>query len=256
MSMKILTWLKLSLVVLVAGGFIAMILYALFMRDSIRSAQLEPPLITAPDEPVKRRPDEAGGREFADQDKLVFDLLESPTAAQSEEILGAIPKAPVGVSETLSPTVVASVTQSIPSPTTALPAETVQPTMALAQAQPVTASPSLKVSPSLVVAAQPAAKPEPKFESKAETKPTTALVAPKGWRVQLAAVPSRDAGEKAAAALQKKFPVLKPYALYLEPTGKGTYMRVQFAGLKDRAAAAAVCSKLSGQACFPVAAKP
>ena len=81
------------------------------------------------------------------------------------------------------------------------------------------------------------------------------MAAPKGWRVQLAAVPSREAGEKAAAALQKKFPVLKPYALYLEPTGKGTYMRVQFAGLKDRAAAAAVCGKLAGQACFPVAPK-
>jgi cell division septation protein DedD len=242
MSLKFLNWLKLSLVILVVGGFIAMILYALFMRDSIRSAQLEPPLITAPDEPVKRRPDEAGGREFADQDKLVFDLLESPTAAQSEEILGAIPKAPLNTSETLSPTVAASV-PSAASPTAALPAETVQPAIALAQAQPAAVTPSNISSPTVA-----AAKPE--------AKPATPLAAPKGWRVQLAAVPSREAGEKAAAALQKKFPVLKPYALYLEPTGKGTYMRVQFAGLKDRAAAAAVCGKLAGQACFPVAAKP
>lgn len=250
MSLKFLNWLKLSLVVLVAGGFIAMILYALFMRDSIRSAQLEPPLITAPDEPVKRRPDEAGGRAFADQDKLVFDLLESPTAAQSEEILGAIPKAPLNTSETLSPTLT---TASIPSssPTTALPAETVQPAMALAQAQPVTVTLSATsgntTSPSVTVA---------KSTPLAETKTAAAISAPKGWRIQLAAVPSREAGEKAAAALQKKFPVLKPYTLYLEPTGKGTYMRVQFAGLKDRAAAAAVCGKLAGQACFPVAAKP
>ena len=254
MSLKFLNWLKLSLVLLVAGGFIAMILYALFMRDSIRSAQLEPPLITAPDEPVKRRPDEAGGREFADQDKLVFDLLESPTAAQSEEILGAVPKAPVGVSDTLSPTVAASVPPAA-SPTTASPAETVQPAIALAQAQPVAVTPSLKISPTLAATTQLEAKPEPKPEPKLEAKPATPLAAPKGWRVQLAAVPSREAGEKAAAALQKKFPVLKPYALYLEPTGKGTYMRVQFAGLKDRAAAAAVCGKLAGQACFPVAPK-
>jgi hypothetical protein len=250
MSMKILTWLKLSLVILVAGGFIAMILYALFMRDSIRSAQLEPPLITAPDEPVKRRPDEAGGREFADQDKLVFDLLESPTAAQSEEILGAIPKAPVSTSDTLSPTLASGPLASA-SPTTVLPTETVQPALALAQAQPVAVAPSLKVSPT-VSTTKPAAKPEPEPKAVAQA----ATVAPKGWRVQLAAVPSREAGEKAGAALQKKFPVLKPYTLHLEPTGKGTYMRVQFAGLKDRAAAAAVCSKLAGQACFPVAAKP
>jgi len=237
MSLKFLNWLKLSLVLLVVGGFIAMILYALFMRDSIRSAQLEPPLITAPDEPVKRRPDEAGGREFADQDKLVFDLLESPTAAQSEEILGAVPKAPVGVSDTLSPTT---------SPTTTAPNVTAQPATTSAQAQPAAVTPSNISSPTVA-----AAKPEPK----PEVKPATPLAAPKGWRVQLAAVPSREAGEKAAAALQKKFPVLKPYALYLEPTGKGTYMRVQFAGLKDRAAAAAVCGKLAGQACFPVAPK-
>lgn len=249
MSLKFLNWLKLSLVILVAGGFIAMILYALFMRDSIRSAQLEPPLITAPDEPVKRRPDEAGGREFADQDKLVFDLLESPSAAQSEQILGAIPKAPVGVSETLSPTVVASVSASIQSPSVAMPAEMVQPAIALAQAQPVTITPSVKISPTV---ADP--KPEPNPEPKVAAKP--AGPAPQGWRVQLAAVPSRAAGEKAGAALQNKFPVLKPYTLFLEPTGKGTYMRVQFVGLKDRAAAAAVCGKLGGQACFPVAAKP
>ncbi|NBV54237.1 MAG: hypothetical protein EBR79_00785, partial [Proteobacteria bacterium] len=93
MGPMILKWLKLSLVALVGCGFVAMVIYAFVQRDQIRSAQIEPPLVSAPEEAVKRRPEAPGGMEIPNRDKLVFDLLENDTGVRA--VTPDVPLAPL-----------------------------------------------------------------------------------------------------------------------------------------------------------------
>lgn len=245
--------LKFALVSLVGCGFLAMIAYALWMREEIRDAQIEPPLIAAPDTPVKRRPEEPGGMEIPNRDKLVFDLLDSDTPSQAvssataeasgtEDIVAAEPSAteePVPEEAVAAPAPVAAV-----KPVVAMPQ--VKP---LAEAKP--AAPAKAEAP----------KEAPKVLAKVETKPAPKPVAkeePKvaggAWGVQVGAVGSKADGEALAKKLTGKYAALKPLSprVVAVTSGGTTKYRVQFLGASSRTAAAAVCGKLAGQACFPV----
>lgn len=221
-------WLKLTLVVIVACGFLAMMIYALINRDEIRSSQVEPPLITAASEPLKRRPDQPGGMQIPNRDKLVFDLLDGGSGT----VPGPVPAENSGLQVAEEP----EVAVVAPSPTVV-----VEP------------SPT-KVEEKQVVQEPAAVSKEPvKVVEKKEIAPATPRQA-SGWGVQVAAVGDRAAGDKAAAQLEKTYDVLKPLTARVVAAPDGKRFRVQFSGAKSRADAAAVCAKLVGkQPCFPVA---
>ncbi len=250
-------WLKLSVVIFFGGGFVAMIIYALWMRDAITSAQIEPPLIAAPDVPVKRRPEEPGGMDIPNRDKMVFDLLDTASDASSGTVDGDGALAEQLAQAGLTPVapVVSVVSPSAPavevavSPSVATPVATVTPAAAPVVAQ----QPAQEVKP-VVDAPKAEPKPEPKVAEapKPEAKPAAKPAQTGGaWAVQLGAVGSEADANKAAADFKKKYPALSGLNQRIGFTGK--VYRVQFVGLRDRAEAKAVCDKLGAkQPCLPV----
>ncbi|HEX2858696.1 MAG TPA: SPOR domain-containing protein [Alphaproteobacteria bacterium] len=241
-------WLKLSLVALVACGFIGMVVYALWMRDEIRSAQVEPALISPPDTAIKRRPDEPGGMAIPNRDKLVFDLLDEASTGVSAPapapVAGSVAELPLAGAAT--PTMVVTVTTAATASPSAIPA--IAPAaMPMPAAAPVeNAKVAAPTQPVAVAETKPEPKPEPKAEPKAKSG---------GWGVQLAAVGSQADAAKMAASLQSKNAPLKGLTIVTPDAGNGRW-RVQFFGIANKAAAAKVCSELgSKQPCFPVANK-
>lgn len=239
-------WLKLSLVAIVGCGFLAMIIYAFVNSDEIRSSQIEPPLITPPTEALKRRPDQPGGMQLPNRDKLVFDLLDSDgtpiTPTTGIEQTGMSAEAPVSSTAELEPAPDSNMVEVKAAPVAA-------PVVAETPAAPAPVK-AVEVPAAQPVKIEVAAKPvEP---AKAEA-PKPVAAAKGGWGVQLAAVGSKADGEKAAAAAAKASPALQKLTPHVVPTPDGKRYRVQFAGAKDRTEAVAVCAKLAGKPCFPVA---
>lgn len=253
MSPFLYKWLKLSLVSLVACGFVAMAVYAFLKREEIRAAQLEPPLIEAPTQALKTRPESPGGLEFPNQDKLVFDLLEGTATTPVESVTAT-------AAEALTVSATGAAAASSFAPVTTTPTATVaasattQPEVA-AQPAAVSVVKMPTVTPTQVTpkaVAQVAPKP-------VEAKPAVKVEEPKvvakpagSWSVQLAAVGSQADAQAAAKQLQGKFTALKPLSVRIVPAPGGQRFRVQFTGLATRTAAQAVCDKLGSQPCFPV----
>jgi hypothetical protein len=257
-----------------------MVIYALWMRDEIRTAQVEPALISPPDTALKRRPDEPGGMVIPNRDKMVFDLLDeastgvsapapAPVAGQvaqlplegaatpTEVITATAPQAN-SPTVTIPPIKTAASSKAVPAPAAAptpqphaapapVVAETKLNPQPIAQAQPVEQVHSQPVAPTA-----PSAEPTPKAEApKTETKPATGG----SYGVQLAAVGSQADARKAGSKLQAQYPALKGLRLATPDAGNG-HWRVQFFGLANSAAAKKVCAALgSKQPCFPVAGK-
>lgn len=241
MSGFVAKWLKFSLVALVGCGFMGMIIYSLMKRDEIRSAQIEPTLIAAPIEPAKRRPDEPGGMEIPNQDKMVFDLLDSSsTPRMTDEAQMA------KVAETIAPAA-GDVPEVMVTPSEAMEA----PALVIEEQKPAPVVKPVEqvamIEPAKVVE-KPVAKAVETVAAKEEIKTVMAS----GWGVQLASVGSRADAEKEGAKLAKKLSALKGMQPRVQ-AASGRY-RIQFASVASRTQAAAVCKRLSaqGQACFPV----
>ena len=240
MNAFLVRWIKLTLVAIVGCGFIAMLIYALVNRDAIRNSQVEPPLISPPDQPLKRRPDQPGGMQIPNRDKLVFDLLDNNVSSatpaadrQDMEENDVSGDTAVSGSEVMA---MVSSTAAVEASAPAAPSPTVE-------AKPVDVTP--KPEPAVVV--KPAEKVAPVVAAKT---PVTAA----GWGVQVAAVNTKTDGDKVAARLQKSLGALSGLAARIEATPDGKHYRVQFGGLKSHDEASAVCAKLKAakQPCFPV----
>lgn len=268
MSPFVVRWLKFSLVAIVGCGFMAMAIYAFVKRDEIRNAQVEPPLVSSPLEAVKRRPEQPGGMDLPNRDKMVFDLLDNSGQAGAIDVSGSLVQPSAGAAPTVSE-VIATAKALPAAKAVSEVAVSTSALEALPQAKPVVASAKVvEASPVVVQAPAPVVAVATKTEVKPETKAAEALVvkadekkestvakAVTSWGVQLGAVGSKADADKAVANLAKNAAVkgLKPNVV-AAPDGK--HFRIQFIGLKDRAAAAAVCSKLGAkQPCFPVAPK-
>lgn len=265
MSHFVARWLKISLVVIVGCGFLSMMIYALMNRDEIRSSQIEPPLIMAPSEPLKRRPDQPGGMQIPNRDKLVFDLLDSSNTTLGATGINRGGPAEVSVTADVAganPTIVSDSVAAVEAvgmqveDTAPIKIEAVAPVKVVVTPTavvPVVAKPlEVKVTEAKVV---PPVKVEEKkpVEKKVEAKLVEKPAAGGKWGVQLAAVNSIADGNAMTAKASKDFAVLKALSPKVSAAPGGKKYRVQFVGLKDRDAAAAVCAKLAGkQACFPV----
>jgi TPR repeat protein len=109
-----------------------------------------------------------------------------------------------------------------------------------------------KPKPPVRVAAKP---PAPMQTEKPKPTPSTAPPAPASpgnWRIQLGAFSKRSSAEDLYRKLSVS-PAISGHQVYYVPAG--SVVRLQVGGFASRAAAAAACSSLKGQACFPVEGK-
>ncbi|MFZ2586952.1 MAG: SPOR domain-containing protein [Alphaproteobacteria bacterium] len=250
-------WLKLSLVAVVGCGFIAMMVYALMMKDDLQNSSLEPPMVEASDIALKRRPEEPGGMEIPHQDKMVFDLLDSPSTAVTgtEGDVAANPdlalsEADVAEEVVAVPETVAAVVES---PTVAAPAEVakVEEPVAVAKVEPkIEPKPEPKPEP---VVAKVEPKPEPKKEVVKVVEPKVEAKTGGAWAVQVASLGSEADATKAIAQFDKNKALapLTGKVVKADLGAKGVKYRVQFGRVASRDAAAKVCvaAKVS---CIPV----
>lgn len=254
MSHFVAKWLKLSLVIIMGCGFLALMIYALINRDEISSSQIEPPLITPPAEPLKRRPDQPGGMQIPNRDKLVFDLLDSSNTRLTGTEVPPVEEVSITEADLVSGTapLVEAQPVAIASVTAPQPIVAVTPKVEAPKAEPVAVAKVEEPKVAEIPKAEP--KPEPKVEAKKEEPKEEAKPVAKGtWGVQLAAVSSAADGKAFAATAQKQFSALAKLSPNIQAAPGGKAYRVQLFGVKSRDEAAKICSQLAGkQNCFPV----
>lgn len=215
-----------ALVLLAGSGAIAWIIV-----DRMGGGEPGPvPLIEAESEPDKVKPEEPGGMEVPNQDKLVYDQMTGESGAAAPEQLlpeAEEPALPAGGEGTAG-----------------TPLEPAQPAE--------TAAAEASVPPEAAGAAAPSAGETPAKEEVAaaeEAAPAAeAKVSVGDFLVQVASVKSEEAAEKEALRLAKVAPDLLgglAHGIQRVDLGadKGVYYRTRFGPL-DRAAADALCANL------------
>ena len=198
---------------LLLAAFIVMKLYTPGVRD-----RSDPPRITADNTPFKVKPEEAGGAQTPNQDKVVFEVMDgnSPSTDATPE---AQPEQPIKM-EAPKPVVQAPVREPIAPRTNPVPTP-----------RPVVTPPSRP------------------------TASTTASLK-SDWVVQVSSTRSEADARAVWSTLQRKFPglVSGTYAdvKRADLGDKGIYYRTRVAGLADKSAAQSLCNsfKAAGQACF------
>ena len=206
------------------------------------------PVIKADERPIKTRPDDRGGMEVPNQDKLVYQRMEGEGEGKTERLL---PPA----EQPLVPPRAQAPEQPVP-PVAAVPAP-VRPAQGPTQA--MISPPKLAEAPQPKAAAQPpvvrqllapppapAAAPVAATPAPAAAAPVqTAAVAPRkalpsgDWLVQLGAVRSADAADKEWARIQHTHAeLLSPLKsdIVRVDLDKGTYWRVRAGPLSEQAA--------------------
>ena len=262
-----------ALVVIV--GF-AVAVWSAYRPHADGSPGVEPPLVRADDRPVKSRPDDPGGWKAPHQDKLVYEVMQpGPPAPEAERLLpgpeqpmakpvpppkpavveqappAQPPAAPVIVAEAApAPPPVAEPPQAAPPPaaqaetpaTAAAPTETLPPPTVAAP--PIVAAPA----PSIAVAPPPVA---PTSVPPTPAEQVAALPASGAFRLQLAAFQDRAQAEAVWRRLKRAHPAvlegLQPQVVAADLGAKGTWYRLQAAGLGSEAAARAACTLLKSQ---------
>jgi cell division septation protein DedD len=200
--------------------------------DDARDAGPAPaPLIKADPEPVKLRPEEPGGMEVPNRDKLVYrrleGLAEPPTVEkllpEPEEPLPPPTAKPKPIPEPESPPVVAAETAS----SSGMAATTAEPPAAPDERKmPAAAPPPADHPPSPVKAAEPASV----------------------YQVQLVAVRKREQAEGMWDKLKSKYPgvfaKLEPEIARADLGNKGVLYRLRAGPLDSEAAARSLCADL------------
>lgn len=195
------------------------------MREDIRSRDIAPPLISAPEQPVKRRPDQPGGLDIPNRDRAVFDLLAEPLreeggGSDSAEVLQ---KAAVNVEET------GPLEKVEPEKKVDVPVAADLQTPKTLEKTPVQVSPS------------------PETVSPKQARPEAGK-----WGVQLASFVNQADAERAQKSYQERyvsllgelFPAIQNVTL---SEGRGERYRVQFFGLPHKQAALSLCRRLKKQ---------
>lgn len=236
-----LQWLKFSAMLLVLGAFISILIYVLIAKDELTATAVDVPLIKAADTPVKRRPENPGGLDIPNRDRVVFDLL--ATAEQSSASVDAVNAAP-------EPEIALTVTEIAPE---VKPVTNVAPA-----AQPVIVDTPAEVDAiASLLEAAPAEKPV--VEAPKPAPVTVASVKNSGkFGVQLASFAQESDAEKAAKRYADKFKGnLASMTANIQRADlgtKGVRYRVRFMGSATKTAANELCKQLKtqGQGCFAV----
>ncbi|MEQ8710407.1 MAG: SPOR domain-containing protein [Rhodospirillales bacterium] len=231
------------------------------------------PLVRAPAEPAKVRPENPGGMEVPDTDKGIYDVVSGNAGEpRTEKLLDAperpqLPQTPEAGNQNGQPL-------DITRPQAAPPAEPVAAPPPSAVAAPAPASdgaeapapdpsPVTKVSPAPApAAAESAPKPTPEPEKKpiqltkappasaAPEKPAPAKAAPSSgsWRIQVGALRDEAAARTEFTRLQRRHPDLLGSLglsiMKVDIAGKGSFYRMRAGPLADGDAASALCGQL------------
>lgn len=226
-------------------AFVAVVIYA--YNEGQRALSAEPPLIRAPEGPLKVKPDDPGGMVVPDRDKLVYKRV------KGEEPSGPVhlrpgPELPIKRPE---PELVKKPEPQEAAAQDTAPAEPKASTETASETPPATEIPATEVKEAVVTPPQtPAA-----AEAKTATQPDAAA---DQFYVQLGALGERSGAAEAWAKMQAKHAVLAKLNAVIMPlttnTGQTLY-RLRAGPLETRAAAAKVCETLQaqGQGCFVVA---
>lgn len=234
------------------------------------------PVIKAEDRPFKMRPDDRGGMQVPNQDKLVYERMESgaETDGRPERLLPppespkAPPRSPAAPTETLTlPQAPAAVPPAAPTPAPA-PAPSVSsspaasalaPPPPVSSYQPVQSRAAAPASPAAAPAAKlapPPATAKPQIITPAQVANVAPIATPAPVRrsgggdfvVQLGAVRAADLADKEWARIQKSYPDLlgglKSDIVRVDLEGKGVFWRIRAGGL-DEQSARQICADLT-----------
>jgi len=183
------------------------------------------PLIRADERPTKVKPEQPGGMEIPDQDKLIY----NPTRKVVEHLLAPAEKPMPRPAPSSSPTDAAR------SSTGAMPAASSTPENRPAVTQ--TAQPQQQAATSPSKAAQAPSSP---------SKPAAAQAA--GTRLQLGSLRSEDAARQEWERIKRKnrdlLGNLSATPVRAELGDKGVYYRIQAGPIADLAAAERICGEL------------
>jgi hypothetical protein len=243
-----------TLVVLVAvGGFVGIVWHAYNQGRSGEDGVV--PLITAEDGPTKVRPDQPGGMDVPNQDKLIYDRLAPGSQMATPQIERLLPpaEAPVARPQAAAPPPATGQEQpqlderqvtTAPPPQSPAPAQPQAPS----QAAPAPAEPPIPVAPpapSQAAQAPVQARPAP---ASTPAPAQTASIPPGSSRVQLGAVRSADAAKKEWTRLQNANKDLLGGLTVNVVTAnlgeRGTFYRIQAGPVSD---AADLCAKLKAR---------
>lgn len=236
-----LKWMSLGILagVVVFGGWWA---YKAFTAASA-TEEAKAPIVHALPDPIKVRPDNPGGLEVPNQDKLIYERLGEKDAPASVERLLPQPEQPLPRPQAPPPVLVSPP----PTPMAVPPPDSSKP-MALSPPAP---PPIPAQEPPRVEAAPPPAKPAP---APAPSKSASG----KGVQVQLGAVRSEAEAQKEWNRLRAKHAEqLGKLELTVEKAdlgAKGIFYRLRAGPVADEAAAAQMCAQLTQQkvACLVV----
>jgi len=209
--------------------------------ESPKDHQLSVPVIHAEDKAIKVKPQDRGGMDVPNQDKLIYDRMAAKKDEQEPERLLPPPEQ----AQTPPPPEARPAPPATTAPAPAASAPLPPPAAVTAPASPSTKAPEDKPAPPKNQ--QPAAKPAP-----------APAPAPKaaggGWVVQLGAVHSEAEAKTEWNRLKGVHPELaglSPDIVQVDIPGKGLFWRVR-GGTLDEAQARVLCSSLSkqGQGCI------
>ncbi|PWR23657.1 SPOR domain-containing protein [Zavarzinia compransoris] len=239
-----------------AGGAALYLLLSLFAgSDGPEVADVNSvPLVRANPEPAKASPDEPGGLEVPDQDKLIFDRIGGGTTDSSlpEQLLPppdepmarpAPPPPPPPVAAVPPAPAPATVPDPAPAPA---PSAAAAPPPATAPAKPAPAPAPAKPSPSATTPA-PAETPKPAPSTTPAPPPAAPAPTAGGITIQLAALKDEAAAKKAWTRISKANsdllaglkPIIQPVQV-----GGSTLYRLRAGPFVSKDAAAQVCAKL------------
>ena len=233
-------WWLILLAAFIGISAVVLIGFFLFGREEQSDSIIT---ISATPEPVRVKPEEAGGISIPDQDKLVYTRTQGATP--KVEKLFPEPEKPVlpELMKRIEP-VLAEIEEEEWTNN--------EPEIVIEQAEP---------EPKKEVLALPAQKVETKPQT--TTKPTVTAPAKKAtgsWRIQLYSTPKKAMAEKTWTEISQKQKALLSdmphYVVTAEIAGKGTFYRLQAGQFSSREQATALCTKLKAkkQDCIPVQA--
>jgi cytoskeletal protein RodZ len=244
--------LTISLAVLLVAALGVAARHILF-GDAPHDHQISVPVIHADDKPIKVKPQERGGMDVPNQDKLVYERMGAKTADQQPERLLPPPEQPQTPPQTppqTSPqvppqamTAAPANTPSAPPPPVAAPSPAVSKPQISAPAAPVPA-------PAKVAVVQPSAPP-----AKTAVVPPSVPSKAGGWVVQLGAVKSETEAKtewtRLKSAHKEELADLASDIVRVDLGAKGIFWRVR-GGALDEAQARLLCAQLikQGQGCI------
>jgi cell division septation protein DedD len=241
----------LAVVLIVVGGFTAIVWNA-YNQGRRSNGDGVVPLIEADNSPVKVKPEDPGGMNVPNQDKLIYDRLGQNATPGVERLLPP-PEEPVARPEPphAAPPAPAEslLSEAAPTPAPRAPVQSsneIEPP-SITPREPAAPAPSAN-KPAQSEKAEKPAKPPAEVAS---TPPAASAPASGGYRIQLAAVRSHDAAEKEWARLLKAnkdlLGKLKLTVAQANLGARGTFYRVQGGPVGDRQAATDLCAKLKAR---------